>query len=346
MFTEFPETADFRNAPAGLLALRIAPTPAEYLIWFRPEKVETVLWGGRPTARKVIDNGRVRLHPELSFNKWAEAVEGLATPWQQYHLDAAANLRNDIKDIILQRFQELKNLNEQLVSAYQQLESFSYTVSHDLRAPLRSIKGYAEILQEDYNEILDEYGQNALKVIVANINRMNQFINDILEFSRVGNSQLMIGSVSLTELINELWQDISNPGDRPVRLELNLVQDVVFADFNSMKQLLLNLLANAVKYARQETESWVRVSSHLTDGLIHIDVADNGIGFDMQYADRIFAVFNRLVSDEDYEGTGIGLALVNRIVERHYGRISVESEPGVGTTFFLQFPVDLTDKPT
>lgn len=344
LFTELPGSADFLNKPAGLLALRISAAPAEYLIWFRPEVVETVNWGGRPTARKIIAEGRVRLHPELSFNKWAQTVEGLAKPWEQYQIDAANNLRNDIKDIILQRFQELKDLNEQLVSAYEQLESFSYTVSHDLRAPLRSIKGYAEILQEDYNQILDEYGQNALKVIVANIDRMNEFINDILEFSRVGNSQMTIGSVFLTELIDNLWQDIRNPGDRPVRLELNLLTDLVPGDFTSIKQLLLNLLGNSVKYARDIPDSWVRVSSYTADGFVHVEVSDNGIGFDMKYADRIFAVFNRLVADEDYEGTGIGLSLVKRIVERHLGKISVDSKPAEGTTFFLQFPTNLAEK--
>ena len=338
LFTELPAARSFSQPVAGLLTARLSMDPAEYIMWFRPEFVTTINWGGNPSDRKLVENGQVRLHPEISFKKWSQEQRGVAKPWLPHQIDAVAGLRNDIKEIILLRFQEIRRTNQQLVSAYEQLESFSYTVSHDLRAPLRSIKGYAEILEEDYADVLDDFGRTALDTIVTNVGKMNQFINDILMYSKLGRTNIVPGSTSLGDLIESIRNDVDFTNELQVAVLSDLEVDEVPVGYRMLQQVMLNLLTNAVKYARPQESPYVKVLSRRHDGGVEIRVVDNGIGFDMKYAERVFAMFDRLVSDEDYEGTGVGLAVVHRVVERHGGTITVESSPGVGTEFRVWFP--------
>ncbi len=338
LFTDYPPSRDFSSSPAGLLSLRLTREPAEYIIWFRPETIQSVNWGGKPEHRKHIEAGRVRLHPEISFEKWTESVKDKAIPWKTYEIDAAMALRNDLKEIILMKFQQVNGLNTKLIRAYDEMESFSYTVSHDLRAPLRSIKGYAKILEEDYAEALDEYGRSAIEVIIENVDRMNQFISDILEFSRLGRSKTRIEPIELTPMVKRIWQEIH--GEEPLRLDLRI--DVQKPALNSglvqLQQICLNLLTNSIKYSRDIDTPWVKFSSYERDNATIIEVEDNGIGFNMKYANAIFTVFNRLVPDGKYEGSGIGLAIVKRMVEKLQGTITVQSKPGEGTTFTIILP--------
>ena len=334
-----PEAKEFTTAPAGLLSIRITSDPTEYILLFRPEVITTVDWGGRPEHRKLIENGQVRLHPEMSFAKYTETKRGVAEEWQQHQLDNALALRNDIKEVILVKYQEMRHRQRELTSAYEEMESFSYTVSHDLRAPLRSIQGFAEILREDYTDRLDDWGQQALSMIVSNVNKMNDFINGILAFSRMGSQVLTVTDLDLAALIDEVWQDLSDRAD--VKLDLRLSTDTVVGDLLLFRQVFQNLLSNAIKYRRREVASTIEISSYRTEDAVIIEVADNGIGFDMKHAVEVFTVFNRLVGEAEYEGTGVGLAIVQRIVEKHRGEVTVVSKPGEGSTFTLRIPTDL-----
>ncbi|WP_273444834.1 ATP-binding protein [Neolewinella agarilytica] len=338
LFTEYPPSRGFSSPPAGLLSLRLTREPAEYIIWFRPETVQSVDWGGQPEQRKHIKDGRVRLHPELSFEKWTELVKDKALPWKSYEIDAAMALRNDLKEIILMKFQQVNGLNTKLIRAYDEMESFSYTVSHDLRAPLRSIKGYAKILEEDYAEALDEYGLSAINVILDNVDRMNQFISDMLEFSRLGRSKTRIEAVELTPMVNRVWQDIHGEQSPRLDLRFDVKKPVLNTGLIQLQQICLNLLSNSIKYSRDIDAPWVKFSSYDGENATVIEVADNGIGFNMKHANSIFTVFNRLVPDGKYEGSGIGLAIVKQMVEKLHGTISVQSTPGVGTTFTIHLP--------
>lgn len=340
LFKDFPPAKDFTNPPAGLISIRLTDTPGEYVLWFRSEIVTTVNWGGRPDSRKQILNGRVDLHPEMSFQKYAQSISGLAEEWEQYHVSAALTLRSDIKEVILQKYKQVSRLNGQLMSAYEELESFSYTVSHDLRAPLRNIKGFAEILQEDYFESMDDYGQSALMTIVNSVGKMNQFINDILSFSRIGRTKLVVSSIDLDQLMEDLWTELTLSDQRNPVLNVELNHPSVFGDYVQIRQVFLNLVSNALKYASAERTPVIRVESNLVDDMIEISVTDNGIGFDMRYADRIFAVFNRLVSEDSYSGTGVGLAITKRVVDKHHGQIEVWSAPNEGARFTVSLPVE------
>jgi len=337
LFTDYPASREFACPQAGLLALRLTRDPAEYILWFRPETIQTVEWGGRPDQRKLIEDGQVKLHPELSFRKYTESVKGKALPWKTHEIDAAMALRNDLKEVILMKFQQVNGLNNRLVTAYDEMESFSYTVSHDLRAPLRSIKGYAEILEEDYADVLDEYGRSALNIITDNVGRMNQFISDILEFSRLGRSEIRMSPVALTPMVEELWQDIHGRKVPDVSLKLDFTINTIESGSVQLRQIFLNLLTNGIKYSRNIDDPWIKLRSFGEGDATVIEVEDNGIGFDMKHAKSIFTVFNRLVPDSEYEGSGVGLAIVKRLVGRLNGEITVQSNPGVGTTFTIRF---------
>ena len=337
LYNAFPAARGFSSAPAGLLSIRITINPAEYILWFRPEEVTTINWGGRPEHRKLIQNGEVRLHPQMSFAKYVETKRGKARGWDRYQVDSATALRSDIKEVILTKYNDMRNRQRELADAYEELESFSYTVSHDLRAPLRGIKGFAEILQEDYVDNLDDWGQQALSMIIDNVTKMNDFINGILAFSRMGKQELVMASVELPELIREAWQDV--PTTERVRLNLQLEVTALRSDPLLLKQVFHNLLSNSVKYRRRDVDTIISIRSRREDDNYYIEVEDNGIGFDMKYAANIFTVFHRLVSEEEYEGTGVGLAIVQRIIDKHNGAISVVSAPGVGTTFTIRLPL-------
>lgn len=336
-FEEMPAAREFEHPPAGVLSIRLTKQPAEYIMWFRPEVRKTIEWGGRPDKRKQVLDGKIQLHPELSFMKWEQELEGISEAWEPHQLDAASGLRNDIKEVILQKYQEARRLNGQLVDAYEELETFSYTVSHDLRAPLRNIKSFAEILQEDYNEQLDEFGQEALRTIVSSVGRMNSFINDILEFSRFNQSKLAPLEVELDTVIDEVLSDLSFDAAN-VRFVREGGGAVLVGDFIQLKQLVQNILSNAFKYSAKVVQPEVTLRSGTDNGNIFFEVSDNGIGMDMKQTERIFTVFTRLVSKDEYEGTGIGLAIAQRIVEKHNGEIRVVSEPGRGTTFTVILP--------
>lgn len=336
-FEELLTAREFENPPAGLLSIRLTRQPAEYVLWFRPEIRKTILWGGNPNVRKQITEGRVKLHPELSFQKWEEQLEGMSESWGAHQMDAASGLRNDIKEVVLQKYQEARRLNGQLVDAYEELETFSYSVSHDLRAPLRNIGSFAEILQEDYSGQLDDFGLEALRTIVSSVGRMNSFINDILEFSRFNQLDVTPLDVELDEVIDEVLSDLELQVSKAT-FHREGGGAVLQGDFTQLKQLVQNILSNAFKYSSKVASPEVRLKSGIEDGRVFFEVSDNGIGMDMKRAGNIFTVFNRLVSKDEYEGTGIGLSIAKRIVDKHKGEIEVDSEPGRGTTFTVFLP--------
>jgi len=328
----------FKNLAAGLMAIKFAINPNEFVIWFRPETVEEVAWGGNPDKSVIQKEAGQRLSPRKSFEKWKVLVKNTARPWQKYELDAAIALRNDIKEFILQKFHEVKQLNQKMTEAYKELESFSYSVSHDLRAPLRNIDGFAQILKEDYSDKLDEYGIEVLNVIIESTSKMSGLINDILSFSRLGSATLIFNELDTRKMLNTLFNELTTIKKNNINFSMEANLSTVYGDESLLKQLFSNLLSNAIKYSNQEEKPAIEVTSSTDEKHTIIAIKDNGIGLDMKYAKKIFGVFNRLVGEEEFEGTGIGLAIVHRISERHGGQVSVTSEVGVGTTFFVKLP--------
>ncbi len=240
---------------------------------------------------------------------------------------------NELEKRVDERTKELKSKNKEL-------ETFTYTVSHDLKAPLRGISGYATLLMEDYSNQLDSEARRYLDTLIKSTERMSQLIEDLLAYSRVERREIKKTNVNLNDLVDKITEEYRhgiNTGKLHFKKEIDY--GTVFTDQEALTQALRNLIDNAVKFTREQSdpEIWIRASK-LEDHCL-ISVEDNGIGFDMKYYDKIFEIFQRLHLSEDYPGTGVGLAVVRKAVERLGGKIWAVSSPGEGSTFFMELPL-------
>lgn len=237
--------------------------------------------------------------------------------------------RDHLEDLVGARTEELRAAN-------QELEAFAYSVSHDLRTPLRAIDGFSRILLEDYGPSLDAEGKRLLNVVRKNTGRMGQLIDDLLGFSRVSRKALRCDPVDMDALVRTVWEELW-PTARPVHIDIQPLP-TANGDAALLRQVWINLLSNALKFTSQKTEPRIAISGKRngTETIYH--VADNGAGFDMRYTDKLFGVFQRLHGHDEFEGTGIGLAIVKRVINRHGGRIWAEARIGEGATFFFTLP--------
>jgi PAS domain S-box-containing protein len=231
----------------------------------------------------------------------------------------------------------LRTLNETLDHRVKQrtaeLEAFTYSVSHDLRAPLRHISGFVGILLKDLGPSLDERSRHDLESVRDAAQRMARLVDDLLEFSRLGQRGLARRAVDLNQLLNEALAELDQEG-RTIEWRLSPLP-AIDCDRAMMKQVFVNLLANAVKYTRPQPQPVIEVGEEAVDGQRRVFVRDNGVGFDMKYADKLFGVFQRLHRPEQFEGAGVGLATVQSIINRHGGRVWAEAEEGKGATFYF-----------
>jgi PAS domain S-box-containing protein len=235
---------------------------------------------------------------------------------------------------------ELGNL--ELMAANKELEAFTYTAAHDLRAPLRHIHGFASSFRAAWYDKLDDEGRHFLDKITASAKHMGALLDDLLNFSRLGRTELQVRRVSLNDVIGRVRSELAP--DLVGRTVTWDVQDLpnVDGDPSLLHQAFFNLVANAVKYSRKVDHPHITIkSTHGTDGNDTVIIRDNGVGFDMQYVDKLFRVFQRLHTPSDFEGTGIGLAIVQRIVERHKGSVRAESTLNQGATFYVSLPACL-----
>lgn len=235
----------------------------------------------------------------------------------------------------------VKERTEELEIANRELESFSYSVSHDLRAPLRAISGFGNALKADYADALDEDGRLYLDRVLLASERMSILIDDLLRFSRLSRTAIARTPVSMTSLFQEVWRELneSNIGNQA---EITIDElPACQADRSLLKQVVFNLLNNAAKFSRHCTPPQIHVFASVDGSEVVYGVRDNGVGFNMDYADKLFGVFQRLHRSEEFEGTGVGLALCRRVIERHGGRIWAESSPNQGAVFY--FTINQTD---
>jgi light-regulated signal transduction histidine kinase (bacteriophytochrome) len=234
---------------------------------------------------------------------------------------------------------ELRQINAQLEATNKELESFSYSISHDLRSPLRAIEGFTQVLQEDYAEQFDEEGRRLLQIVRNNSQRMGELINDLLAFSRLGRAAIKLVKIDMNALVKDICDEIGLTGGE---LRVDLIRKTlpaIRADYSLLRQVWLNLLTNAVKFSSAKEHPRIEIGAIGHDGEVVYYVRDNGAGFDMRYYNKLFGVFQRLHSHEEFPGTGVGLAIVQRVVSRHNGRVWAESKLDEGTVFYFSLPV-------
>jgi light-regulated signal transduction histidine kinase (bacteriophytochrome) len=248
------------------------------------------------------------------------------------------NLLLSTYDAAIQQNRDLQAANRELDSANKELEAFSYSVSHDLRAPVRHIDGYAKLLIEEFSDQIPAGARQFLDKVHHSAQRLGNLIDDLLSFSRLSRQPLAKRTVNLAALVQQTIEDLDiNQDERKVDLRVGPLLHCA-GDPSLLRQVFTNLLSNALKFSRTRNPAVIEVGCNEADGEVTCFVRDNGVGFDMKYAPRIFGVFHRLHREEDFEGTGVGLSIVQRIIHRHGGRVWVEAKLDEGATFYFTLP--------
>ncbi|WP_426757077.1 ATP-binding protein [Myxococcus sp. Y35] len=335
------------DVAAGLLAVRLDPKAPRFVFWFRPEVARTVTWAGDPNKPVRLEDGQARLHPRASFDAWREDVRGASLPWTPADVEAAESFRGALVGVVLRHAEELSRLSRALARSNAELESFSGSVGHDLREPLRGIQQYTSFFLEDHGASLPQDSREQLQSVVWLARRAQAMLEDLFEYSRLGRTELAWREVDMQALVQEALLVVSTrfeAGRVEVRLPRRLPR--VACDEVRIRQVWENLLANAAKY-QAAPPHWVEVG-YLGPGEARPEAAarhdapyvffvkDPGIGIASRFHEAIFEMFRRLHPVQAYGGgTGAGLAIARRLVRLHGGELWVDSSPGQGATFYF-----------
>ncbi|MGB8700198.1 MAG: ATP-binding protein, partial [Thermosynechococcaceae cyanobacterium] len=331
-----PELVEFKEQASGLLALSISKSQKIYLLWFRPERVRLIHWAGDPhKSQKVDDDGLIHMSPRRSFQKWSETVYLQSDPWNDFEIEAVSELRIAIIGIVLQKADLLAKVNRELTRSNDELASFAYVASHDLKAPLRAIANLASWLQEDLGDQISSESQHHLDILQSRVYRMDEMIDGLLDYSRIGLQQFPAEEVNLPSLLKEIVDSLSPPDTVQISIPLQTPPLTTYKVL--LKQVLTNLLSNALKYiGRPDGEIEVVVTDQ--GDQLQFEVKDNGPGIASEYHQRIFQIFQTLQGRDQVESTGIGLAIVKKAVENQGGEVTVSSTPGKGCNFIFTWP--------
>ena len=343
-----------RATASGVLAINLAQDSRDYILWFRPEKVQTVTWAGRHAKNETTVDGQVFLSPRQSFEAWKEHVQLMAAPWRVLEIEAAHEIRLHVTDVRLKVFNELRvraadlaRLNAELTRSNDDLDSFAYVASHDLKEPLRGIHNYSVFLLEDYADKLDEEGQSKLQTLVRLSQRMEALIESLLQIARVGQLTLTLEETDLNQDLAEVL-DLLHPRieQSGTAVAVAAPLPVLRCDRVRIREVFSNLLTNAMRYNDQPAKHVAvglappevrgpRGTGDPTDFHVFY-VRDNGIGIAPRHHENIFKLFKRLHAQEKYGGgTGAGLAIAKIMVEKHGGELWVDSKQGQGATFYF-----------
>lgn len=337
---DYPEAFAFKDLASGLMSCALSRELREYIFWFKKEMPQTVKWAGDP--KKPVEqgpDGLLSLSPRRSFEVWIEEVEAVSQPWTSNEIGIAMKFREELVHIINERANQIRKLNEQLKQAYDELDTFSFTISHDLKTPLSSIKNYSEILLENEEFNIDD-ARPMLEKIVRGADKMNLLIKEVLSYSRIGRQNTRLELINMHELLDDIRSEllIAYKNASPL---INIIDcPDIYGDKIMMYQVFSNIIGNAVKYSSQNHSPEVNITAVKNVDDITYSISDNGIGIDMKNGDQIFDLFKRMNNAEKFEGTGVGLAIVKRILEKHQSRIWYESEPGNGTIFYIRIKND------
>ena len=356
---EYPPAQAWASVASGVLATALSRhADSPLILWFRGEQVQTYNWAGNPHEKPVVVGAQgPRLTPRRSFDLWQEQVRGRSQPWKRVELEAAQKLRRMVMELVVVRAERLAEANAELARSNAELDDFAYVVGHDLKEPLRGINQYAQqLLQEAQDSRVADTGRLAwlLRLTV----RMDTLLDALLHYSRVGRLQLDFTHTDLGVVLVEALEMLG-PRVTEGKVEVRVPRPLpaLRCDRARVREILSNLISNAAKYSNK-TLAWVEVGyiaapggpacrarpasapvATANDTVFY--VADNGIGIEDRHQARIFDIFKRLHPQDDYGGgSGVGLTIARKMVEQHHGRLWVDSQPGVGSTFYFTLPAN------
>ncbi|MFE4107950.1 ATP-binding protein [Almyronema epifaneia] len=340
----YSDAERFKDVASGLLAIPFSKR--SYVLWFRPEVLQTVNWGGDPNNAYELKNdaGNLRLCPRQSFELWKETVRLKSLPWKPVEIKATLELRKAIVNIVLRQAEELALLTQDLERSNAELKKFAYVASHDLQEPLNQVANFVQLLEMRYDAALDQDAKEFIGFAVEGVSLMQTLIDDVLAYSKVDLKGI---EWQLTNVEEPLQQALNNLRRRIVETEAEIIFEAmptIVADSTQLMQIFQNLIGNAIKFKQPDQPPRIHINAQRQEDAWLFSVKDNGIGIDPQFADRIFVIFQRLHTRDEYPGSGMGLAICKKIAECHRGQIWVDSALGQGATFYFTIPVGGRDR--
>lgn len=332
----YPPAKAFRKMASGLLLLVISRELNEYILFFKPEQLETISWAGNPTKQiEVGNNGLTHISPRKSFESWAETVVGKSINWSLEEIQAVTKLKEEIVYSINLKANAIRLMNEKLKEAYEELDTFSYTISHDLKNPVSAIKVFSQLLMRDAS--LSERGKQISRHIEDGAKKMNLMIDEVLEYSRIGRAETAYSMVDVSVMIERIITEMRIVfHDRFLNITVGNLP-AIYGDSAMLMRVFANLIGNAVKYSQHSHSPKVHIEA-INDGKsICYQITDNGIGIKPVDLPRIFDLFKRMSNVGQIEGSGVGLAIVKRIMDKHEGKVWAESVMNEGSVFYASF---------
>jgi light-regulated signal transduction histidine kinase (bacteriophytochrome) len=348
----YPPAESYAAQACGMLLLQLSGVQRFSILWFRPEVIQTVNWAGNPV--EALQRDGTVMGPRRSFELWQEQIHQTALPWQASEIDNALSLRAAIAGIALRKAEELAQINKELERSNEELQSFAYAASHDLKEPLRGIYNYTNFLLDDYSAALDEVGFERMQTLMKLAQRMDQLIDALLRFSQMRQTALIPQEINLHRLVQSVVEMMQvSRANSEVEFEVRVPRSLpmIQGDQIMLQEVFTNLLSNALKYNDSTLKvveigyvtpderppySLGRLPNPRVREKLMFYVHDNGIGIKSQHLQTIFRLFKRLHGRNQYGGgTGAGLTIIKKLVERHGGDIWVESQWGEGSTFWL-----------
>lgn len=349
---DYPAGQAFASVASGVIALRVSRLRHDLIMWFRPETRQTVRWAGDPADKpQVAGSHGMRLTPRRSFELFIESVHERSLPWSALEVDSALRLRQLVMELVIAQSESVSEQNVDLTASNEELDSFAYVASHDLKEPLRGINRYAHQLLENAKTLSAEDHQRVDSLMRLTL-RMDSLLNSLLHFSRVGRTNLEFETVNLNELVEDALEMIGvRKQDNSCRISIPRPLPTIECNPVRVREIFSNLVSNAIKYNVQE-KPWVELTWIAPDdaearqtappeasGQIIYCVRDDGIGIETRHFEQIFRMFKRLHGRDEFGGgMGAGLTVVQKVVQRHGGAIWVESTPGKGSCFYFTLP--------
>lgn len=330
----YPAAGSVTLTASGMLCAPLSSDLKDCILWFKPELEQEIKWAGNPEKAVALNpEGETRIEPRSSFAIFIQSLKGRSEKWTTAELSNAYKLREEILLLIQEKTNQLKRLNDELKKAYEELDSFSYTISHDLKTPLATIYNFAELLLEEDPNLDNRLLTEKIK---RNAERMQLMIKEVFRYTKLGREQISLQPIDMKTLLNQIREDLLDAyKDTHPEFQIGETPEI-YGDSTMISQVFSNLLGNALKYSSKTEKPLVQVTGSAEQDAILYTVVDNGIGMDSRHTGNLFNLFYRLPGASNYEGTGLGLAIVKRIIDKHQGQLWFETEQNKGTRFYIR----------